>query len=98
MRVRNTPFGRSVKKVLEHLQRYSRDRTFSQADLPPLDAQFLARAECELVKFDGSLHSTASEMAATTVLLKLKQAELIEMTPHRRFRLTKKGCGTRIDV
>ena len=98
IRVDNDPFGRSVKRVLEYLQTRLPDPSFSHADLPPLDADCLTEAERELGKFDGSLLSSASEMAATTVLLKLKQVGLIEMTPHGRFRLTQKGCETRIDV
>ena len=42
IRVSSDPFGRSIKKTLEHLQQKHANSNFGYSDMPPLDDDYLA--------------------------------------------------------
>jgi tetratricopeptide (TPR) repeat protein len=102
MRVSDDPFGRAIKKVLEHLQRTRADSSFGYADLPPLDADYRSEVSRKLARDRSSgalVLSPESEMTYSGILKQLKDASLIETVGYKEFKLTARGRQIkRIDV
>jgi len=47
-RVSDDPFGRSIKKVLEHLQMTKAYSSFGYSDLPPLDEEYVIESNMKV--------------------------------------------------
>jgi hypothetical protein len=102
IRVSNDPFGRAIKKALEHLQRTRPASSFGYSNLPPLDADYRVdvRRKLEMDRsFGAVVLSPEEEMANSGILKQLKDAGLIETVGYKEFKLTAKGRQiSRIDV
>jgi len=99
IRVSSDPFGRAIKRTLEHLQRSHSGTMFGYHDLPELEPDYLAEAtrKVALAQMRGTVVLESAEgMANSSILKELQDAGLIETTGYKEFRLTAKGSTTTV--